>query len=151
MASALQLDRRFRWGLYTAFAVLFVTGVVWIAADRLKDSDGAEFWQATAANLLMIHGGAAMAVLLLLGALFPTHVARAWRGRLNRVTGIFMVTFNAVLIVTAFGLYYLGSDLVRTWISDVHIAAGLAFPALLIFHIWFGRRRYRITRNRGTQ
>jgi hypothetical protein len=151
MASALQLDRRFRWGLYAAFAVLFATGVVWIAADRFKDSDNSEFWQATAADLLMIHGGTAMAMLLLLGALFPTHVGRAWRGRLNRVSGIFMVTFNSVLIVTAFGLYYLGSDVVRAWFSDVHIAAGLAFPALLVFHIWFGRRRYRIARDRGTQ
>src|ERR1700692_878537 len=119
MASALALDRRFRWALYAAFMLLFATGAAWLIADQLKDSPSSEFWQAMAANLLMIHGGAAMAVLLLLGALFPTHIARAWRGRLNRVTGIFMVTFNTVLIVTAFGLYYLGSDVVRPWFSDV--------------------------------
>jgi hypothetical protein len=47
------------------------------------------------------------------------------------------------LIVTAFGLYYLGSDMARPWISDVHIVAGLALPAVLIFHVWLGRRQIR--------
>jgi hypothetical protein len=143
MASALALNRRFRWALYVAFALLFATGAAWLIADQLKDSPSGEFWQATTANLLMVHGGAAMVTLLLLGALFPTHIARAWRGRLNRVSGAIMAATNITLIVTAFGLYYLGSDTFRPWISDAHIAAGLALPALLIFHVWFGRRQIR--------
>jgi hypothetical protein len=141
MASALRLDRRFRRGLYATFAILFATGVVWLIADQWKDSPSGEFWQATAANLLMAHGGAAMVTLLLLGALFPVHIARAWRGRLNRVTGAIMIAFNVVLIATAFGLYYLGSETFRPWISDVHIVAGVAFPAALAVHIWLGRQR----------
>jgi hypothetical protein len=143
MASALALDRRFRLALYAAFALLFVTGAAWLIADQLKDSPSGEFWQATTANLLMVHGGAAMATLLLLGALFPTHIARAWRGSLNRVSGAVMAATNVALIVTAFGLYYLGSDTARPWISEAHIAVGLALPALLIFHVWFGRRQIR--------
>lgn len=143
MASALELDHRFRWGLYGMFAILFATGVVWLLADQLKNSANGEFWQATAANLLMAHGGAAMVTLLLLGALFPVHIARAWRGRLNRVSGAAMITFNVVLIVTAFGLYYLGSETLRPWISDVHIVAGVTFPGALAVHIWLGRRRRR--------
>jgi hypothetical protein len=143
MASALALDRRFRWCLYAAFAILFVTGAVWLAADQLKDSPSGEFWQATAADLLMVHGGAAMIMLLLLGGLFASHVARAWRARLNRVSGIVMVICNAVLIITAFGLYYLGSDALRPLISDVHIVIGLALPLVLAFHVWLGRRQTR--------
>ena len=143
MRSALQLDDRFRFGLYAAFAVLFATGAVWLIADNLKDSDSGEFWQRVAADLLAIHGGAAMVTLLLLGALIPVHVQRAWRGRLNRVTGIVMASANGVLIVTAFGLYYAGSDVFRSWISDVHIAVGLILPALIVIHIVIGRRRAR--------
>src|SRR5262245_8318934 len=86
LSSALQLDRRLRWSLYAAFALLFATGAVWLVADQLKDSTDGEIWQATAANMLMVHGGVAM-LLLLLGALFPIHIARAWRGRLNRISG----------------------------------------------------------------
>ena len=104
MSSALQLDRRLRWSLYATFALLFATGAVWLLADQLKDSAEGEFWQATIANVLMVHGGATMVTLLLLGALFPIHIARAWRGRLNRISGAIMVMCNAVLIVTAYPL-----------------------------------------------
>ena len=107
-------------------------------ADRLKESG--EQWQEIAANLLMVHGGAAMATLLLLGALVPLHVQRAWRAGKNRAAGVAMVTLNAVLIVTAFGLYYSGSETLRPWMSDVHLWVGLAFPLLLLIHVVLGRR-----------
>jgi cytochrome c biogenesis protein CcdA len=106
MSSALQLDRRLRWSVYGAFALLFATGVVWLVADQLKGSLDGELWQATAANMLMVHGGAAMLTLLLLGALFPIHMARAWRGGLNQISGSIMVVCNALLILSAFGLLF---------------------------------------------
>ena len=138
--SALQLDAGLRFGLYAIFAVLFVTGAVWLIADRSKESADAEFWQAMSAALLMIHGGAAMVTLVVLGALIPVHIRRAWLSRKNRVTGTVMATANVVLVATAFGLYYAGSDVLRAWTSDVHIAVGLAFPILLTTHIVIGRR-----------
>jgi len=48
-----------------------------------------------------------------------------------------------VLVLTAFGLYYAGSDTLRGWISDIHIAVGLAFPAVILVHIVIGRTRKR--------
>jgi hypothetical protein len=88
----------------------------------------------------MIHGGVAMATLLLLGALFPLHVQGSWRRGKNYGSGLVMVTVNALLIVTAFGLYYFGSETLRTWTSDIHIAVGLAFPVLLTAHVAWGKR-----------
>ena len=140
--SALQLDYRFRWALYAVFSVLFVTGAVWLIADARKDSPSGDFWQGVSSSLLMVHGGVAMVTLVLLGALIPVHVLRAWRSRKNRWTGAFMVTSNALLVVTAFGLYYAGSDVFRAWVSDVHIAVGLVFPALFVAHVLIGRRRF---------
>ena len=139
MQSALQLDDRFRWGLYAIFAVLFVTGAVWLIADSQKDANS-EFWQATSAALLMVHGGAAMVVLVLLGVLIPIHIRRAWLSCKNRLTGTVMAAANVLLIVTAFGLYYAGSDVLRAWISNAHIAVGLAFPILISVHMLTGRR-----------
>jgi hypothetical protein len=139
----LQLDDRFRYGLYGIFAVLFVTGVVWLVADSQKQSADGEFWQAMSATLLMVHGGAAMVTLVLLGALIPVHIRRAWLNRKNRVTGTLMATANVLLVVTAFGLYYAGSDVLRGWTSDAHIAVGLAFPVLIFIHIVSGRRSSR--------
>jgi len=142
MASALQLDRRFRWCLYAAVATLFATGAGVVGCRSTQRSAQRRiFWQAATANLLMIHGAAAMIALLLLGGLFPSHIVRAWRGRLNRMSGSVMVFCNTVLIVTAFGLYYLGSETLRPLISDLHIVVGLALPLLLALHIWLGRHR----------
>jgi hypothetical protein len=136
----LRLDPRFRWALYAAFGALFLTGAAWLVADQMKEGAHGELWQGTASYLLMIHGGAAMLMLTLFGALVPSHIARCWRAGKNRVTGIAMVTFNSILIVTAFGLYYAGSEVLRPWMSRVHIGVGLAIPILIGAHIMLGRR-----------
>jgi predicted small integral membrane protein len=141
--TALRLSPGFRIGLYAAFAALCVSGAGWLLADWLKNGAGDDVWQESAAYLLMLHGGSAMAILMLLGALAPLHVQRAWRSRRNRATGIAMVTFNVMLIVTAFGLYYLGSETLRSWASDLHIGIGIGLPALLVGHVVAGRRRSR--------
>ena len=137
----MRLDPGFRFALYGAFALLFVTGGIWLLADAMKDAAASgEAWQAAAAYLLMLHGGAAMATLLLLGALVPLHVRRGWRAGRNRATGAAMVAFNALFILTAFGLYYLGSEILRPWASRLHIGFGLFFPVLVLVHIFVGRR-----------
>jgi len=123
--------------------VLFLTGAGWLVADWQKDISGDEIWQQAIAYLLMVHGGAAMVTLLLLGALVPLHLRRGWRSRKNRVSGSVMVTFNAVLIMTAFGLYYLGSETLRPWMSWMHIAAGVCLSLSFPVHILMGRRERR--------
>jgi hypothetical protein len=140
----LRLRASFRLSIYLAFAVLFLTGAVWLVADWQKDVSSDEMWQQVAANMLMVHGGTAMLALLLLGALIPVHLLRAWSGK-NRVSGSIMAAFNAVLIATAFGLYYLGSEAVRPWMSWVHLGAGFALSLMFPVHIWLGRRQHRVT------
>jgi hypothetical protein len=136
----LRLDPGLRFSNYAAVATLVVSGVIWLIADQLKASDSGEMWQAIAANMLMLHGMTAMVALILLGAMIPLHMQRSWRAGKNRITGVVMVATNAVLVVTASGLYYAGSDLLRAFLADVHIVAGLAVPALIVIHIVLGRR-----------
>lgn len=135
-----RLDRPFRLSIYLAVAVLFASGAAWLIADQMKGSSETEFWQEAPAYCLMVHGGAAMLILMLLGALFPLHIGRAWRAKKNRLTGSVMVACNAALILTAFGLYYVGSEIIRPWASDIHIAFGLALPLLLLLHVKMGRK-----------
>jgi hypothetical protein len=52
-----------------------------------------------------------------------------------------MATINAILIGTAFGLYYLGSETLRPWMSWIHIAAGLSLALLFPLHVYWGRRK----------
>ena len=139
----MRLKPSFRFSIYAAFAVLLLTGVGWLLADWQKDISGDEFWQQSVAYLLMVHGGTAMVTLLLLGALIPVHIMRAWRSRKNRASGSAMATFNAILIATAFGLYYLGSETLRPWMSWIHIAAGFSLSLWLPVHIFLGRRALR--------
>ena len=134
----MRLDFRFRYALYAAFSTLFISGALWLAADSLKDAPDGEGSQAISANLLMVHGGAAMVTLMLFGAMVPIHLLRAWRAKRNRWTGGVMAVLNAILIVTAFGLYYLGGEEVRPWMSNVHLGAGFSLP-LLLFIILRGR------------
>jgi hypothetical protein len=145
MRCALRLDPYFRLALYGAIAILFLTGIGWILADRMKEAENGDSWQTCAAYLLMAHGGTAMVILMLLGALAPLHVQRAWRSRRNRLLGTGMLVLSGTLIITAFGLYYAGSDVLRPWVSDIHIAAGLALPGFLLFHVVAGARSFRST------
>ncbi|MDN5005941.1 hypothetical protein ACFQZO_34380 [Bradyrhizobium sp. GCM10027634] len=138
----MRLRTSYRYPLYAAFAALILTGAGWLVADWRKDA-GDEIWQQIAANMLMVHGGVAMLALLLLGALIPLHVQRSWRGGKNLVSGSVMAAFNAVLIVTAFGLYYLGSEAVRPFMSWIHLATGFSLAVMLPLHIWLGRRQRR--------
>ena len=135
----MRLKSSFRYAIYAAFAVLFLTGAGWFVADWNKDSD--EIWQQLAANMLMVHGGAAMLTLMALGALIPLHFLRAFRLGKNLASGSIMAAFNAVLIITAFGLYYLGSEAVRPWMSWIHITAGVGVLMMFPIHILLGRRR----------
>jgi hypothetical protein len=137
----LRLEPCFRLAIYAAFAVLFLTGAGWLVADWQRDID--DIWARTAVTMLMVHGGTAMVTLLLLGALIPVHLLNVWRSRRNRISGSAMVTLNAVLIVTAFGLYYLGSELVRPWMSWIHMTCGFFVALLLPLHVVLGRREMR--------
>lgn len=139
----MRLKSSFRYSIYGAFAALFLTGAGWLVADWQKKISADEIWQQTAAYLLMAHGGTAMVTLLLLGALIPVHVLRSWRSRNSLVTGLVMVTLNTLLIVTAFGLYYLGSETVRPWMSWIHTVIGFCVPVLFTLHVFLGRRRSR--------
>jgi hypothetical protein len=133
-----RLKSTFRYWTYAVFSVLLLTGAAWLVTDWQKDAG--EAWQQASANLLMIHGGAAMLALMALGALIPLHLLRAWHARRNLASGITVASVNVVLIVTAFGLYYLGSETVRPWISWIHIAAGVLLALMLPLHILLGRR-----------
>jgi small-conductance mechanosensitive channel len=137
----MRLKSAFRLALYGVFALLFVSGAFWLLADQMmKQTEGdSETWQQLASLLLTAHGGAAMVTLMLLGALGPMHVQRAWRAKTNRATGIASIVVYGLLIATAFGLYYLGSEVLRPWISYIHIVFGLAVPAVITAHVMVGR------------
>jgi cytochrome b subunit of formate dehydrogenase len=128
----LRLESGLRWSIYAVVAALLATGVAWWLLDKGPS--------VVRLYLIAAHGLAAMVFLLALGATFTLHVREGWRRRLNRASGTVVLAIAGVLILSAFGLYYIGSEALRDWASDLHIAVGLALPVLLAVHVVLGRR-----------
>ena len=139
-------SRHERW-IYVAAGALLLSGAGWLVGHYLLagsslgaafEFDGvphrSELWW------LRLHGAAAMGFLVTFGALLPGHVVQGWRQRQNRSSGVFMLSVVLALVLTGYGLYYLGSEATRPWISAAHWALGLVAAAALVLHVLLGKR-----------
>ncbi len=127
--------------LYGVTFLVYVTGAAWAwlhyfgaRADELASRSAAEPW------MMRLHGAGAMVILVILGTLLPSHIRFAWHARRNRPNGIALVLFFVFLVVSGYGLYYFSNEHLRSWTGWSHLAVGLALPAMIILHIWSGRR-----------
>ena len=121
-----RLPRVQRWLVYATSALLVLTGVASAFAHDLG-----------AFNVFMmkVHGGAAMAVLILFGTLLTRHVPMGWSGRQNRTSGVATLLIASALIVSGYLLYYTGDETYRQLASELHLGAGLVFAVLLTVHL----------------
>jgi cation transport ATPase len=112
-----------------------VSGCLWLWQDlRLADDAAAPRW------LAPLHGGLALAGLVVLGALLPQHVRFAWAARRNRRSGVPMLALMLALGASGYGLYY-GAQSWHAAVFWVHCAVGLAAVLALPLHMVLGRRR----------
>ncbi len=139
--NSVKLSDHHKVWLYAVTLLVYVTGVAWAwlhylggRAEELAPRSAAEPW------MLKLHGAGAMAILVLLGTLLPGHVRFAWHTRRNRPNGVALILFFAFLGVSGYGLYYFGNERLRSWTSWLHLAIGVALPAMIVIHIWSGRR-----------
>lgn len=138
----IKLSRAHQLWIYLISLLLVVSGLGWLIAHYFLATAG-EFGEAHHFSepwWLKLHGGAAMIFLIVFGALLPAHAVRAWRVNKNRNSGAAMLAIVAILVVTAYGLYYAGGDVLRDWLGVIHWITGLLAVAGLILHIWIGKR-----------
>jgi hypothetical protein len=107
--------------IYAALFALLATGLLW-KLDMGR------------AVLMKIHGAAAMASMVLLGALLARHVPCGWRSRANRTSGAALLAASLWLVVSGYALYYSGSEPLRAFASQTHFWMGIAFAALFGAH-----------------
>jgi len=140
-----------RRALYLASSLLWLSGALWLYYKYFGQVQGDYGMQAPAAQpiLLEIHGAAAMAFLILLGTLLVDHVPLGWKHKEHRLSGVSLLSTAAVLILTGWGLYYIGSSSVRHWTSLVHWTLGLASAPILWMHVRLARRTGEKKINRG--
>jgi hypothetical protein len=126
------------------------TGLAWLCLHWLVDQDceGADCLAGWMRPLLALHGALAMAALVFLGSVFEGHVLRAWQAARNRLAGAVLLGCMTALVISGWGLYYLGGEAARAFASVLHWVLGLAaIPAFLV-HLLRGRRALRPLRTR---
>src|SRR6476659_6034980 len=136
---SIRLKRLQRYFLYAVLALVFLSGVAWAYWNYLVAPPG-NFEMSAKTWAMKVHGGASLAVLVLIGMLLNTHVRFAWRARRNRPSGCVCLSAFAVLTITGYGLYCAGGERLRAWTSWIHLAIGMVLPILLLIHIFLGKR-----------
>lgn len=139
-AMPIALPRWQRLAIYTAVGALLATGIAWLivawpfgnGADDMTTA-----MRAAAAWSLRLHGIAAYAGLIVVGAVLPVHIRLAWLRQRNRASGCSLTILFLALAITGLWLYY-GSEGGRSVVSTVHWLIGLAWPIWLIVHRTLG-------------
>jgi hypothetical protein len=119
--------------VYLIFGALLLTAGLWIWAQTGLSSDNP-----VPSLMMKIHGAAAMATLILLGALL-NHIRRGWIAKKNRCSGVALLAVILFLILTGYGLYYAGDEQLRALISRSHTWIGFGLFLLIPAHALLGR------------
>ncbi len=122
-------------------SVLWLSGAAWLLLHYFGQVQG-EFGVETNALepwFLRLHGLALIPALLGFGTLFVVHIPKGWKDVSQRIAGVALTSFFAVLILTGYMLYYVGDDGLRSWTSFIHWVLGLGVPGIFIWH-YMGRK-----------
>ncbi|WP_424196726.1 hypothetical protein ACMYR3_16835 (plasmid) [Ampullimonas aquatilis] len=134
---SIRLPKAQRWMTYLALIAVVISGIVWwLLHDVLQWG-----WILAERRLLISHGIAAAATLVIVGGLLPLHIRLAWRIRRNLSSGLAALAIMTLLAATGLLLYYGGEDW-RDWVRWAHIGAGLIAALVIPVHVWLGRRRH---------
>ena len=137
MKRSLTLEKPLKILFYAVFGLLFVSGLVVF----LLKNNMTEPMLLLKQWLMKLHGASAMGSLLILGWMIPAHIQIGWMRKKNVKTGSLMIGVCAVLIVSGYGLYYFGDEMLRIRTSWIHSILGCLLPVLLGWHIRSGRQK----------
>lgn len=137
--------------LYVVSALTWLSGTLWLYLRYFGQTRGEFGPQPSPAQApcLMVHGAAAMAFLLALGSLLPSHVPLGWRHKRQRPRGGVLLAACVALIATGWGLYYIGEDRWRDGTSVAHSVLGAGLPFLIVLHVRSGLRKPAAQNRRG--
>jgi hypothetical protein len=141
LSKKVALGARHRRWLYAALLFVWLTGLSWIMVHFAPGSGGGDdSRRGYEAWALRLHGAAAFAFLVAMGSMFTHHIPRAWYLGRNVASGLWILAFAAVLVLTGYALYYFATDESHAWWSAAHWVVGIAAAALVPIHVWLGRR-----------
>ncbi len=129
--------------MFAFIALSWVTGVTFFVLNRWVEIEG-EFGpekHPAQATFLKVHGAAAFLMMIGYGYLLATHIPAGYKSQRQRVLGLSLVAAQGFLILTAYGLYYIGGADFRALVGYAHASVGFIFPLLLAAHIVTGKTR----------
>lgn len=132
------MSRARRFTLYGVSSAVWITGALWLLFHYfLKKTDafgfesshpGEKWW-------LISHAFFSFFAIWWFGLLWPNHIKKSWKALIRRGTGGLLFGCTAWLSLTGYALYYIGSDIWRSWISILHWAIGLGALVAFIYHL----------------
>lgn len=143
-AKGFAISKPLRGAFYGSFAMLLVSGVVWIYSYFFlsQHTDYGTIPSSYEAWSMQVHGAAVPVFLVIFGWFFPTHITRAYRARKNAASGIVLLSSMLWLILTGYLLYYCGHEGARKFSSLTHSIIGIGVVFVLVLHIILGKRVY---------
>jgi hypothetical protein len=133
-------------GFYTclvcAFLALCLTGFMLIPnmLDIHFSVSMAKQWPSIwLQTLLKMHGGLAFLGALLLGALLSVHVRIGLYKKQKMVSGIILILVLFLLILSGWGIHYLGNQWLLMLASASHTALGAVMVFVFFWHVFYGR------------
>ncbi|HEY0267720.1 MAG TPA: hypothetical protein VGC12_00645 [Methyloradius sp.] len=112
-----------------------ISGLLWFLSHDILNAEPNDFQHWT----LILHGAGSFIATMIFGSIAVQHLILGWKMQRNRISGITLFSVFAILILTAFLLYY-GSEELHDYVRWVHIIIGLASFVVLPLHIYLGRR-----------
>ena len=129
-----------RLALYGTAAVLLLSGAAWLVLHWAFGAGTGELPHIAEAPLMRLHGAAGFAALFMLGVLAAGHIPQGWRlsghrhGAGQRRTGVALCSLAALLVVTAYTLYYFAPEQLRPVLGWGHSAVGLVMAGVAFVH-----------------
>jgi hypothetical protein len=139
----LKIPWQYRTWLFAFILLSWVTGVTFFILNRWVEVEG-EFGlekHPAQAIFLKAHGAAAFLMMISYGYLLATHVPAGYKSKRQRFLGLSLVAAQGFLILTAYGLYYVGGQNSHDLIGYAHASVGFIFPFLLATHVITGARK----------
>lgn len=145
-----KIPLNFRTALFIFVGLSWITGLTFYILDGWFMVEG-EFgpekhpWQQT---FLLLHGVSAFVMMIFYGAILFSHVPSTWRLNRLRNIGLTLAIVVGFQVISAWLLYYLGSEEVRDVVSNLHTLVGFTLPIVLTIHIIHGIRLNKLNKEK---
>ena len=132
----LRMPAWMRRAVYGVGLLCALSGVLWLLFHHFVQVEG-EFGPVAhplERTWIVLHAGTAFLAAWVLGLIWLGHVRRGLGLGRKLPSGVSLVLLVAFLMLSGWGLYYIGDDAWREWTATAHWVVGLGAAVLLLVH-----------------